>query len=98
VARRQLLAFGFSRKAIDRRVQCGRLHGIHRGIYAVGHSNLTGYGRWMAAVLASGPSALLSHRSAAALWDLLPTSKMLIDVTAIRSDTAGRTGIARARR
>jgi very-short-patch-repair endonuclease len=48
----------------------------------------------MAAVLASGPSALLSHRSAAALWDLLPTSKTLVDVTAVRSDTAGRTGIA----
>jgi hypothetical protein len=94
VARRQLLALGFSRKAIDRRVQCGRWHGIYRGVYAVGHRNLTGHGRWMAAVLASGPSALLSHRSAAALWNLLPTSKTLVDVTSIRPNTAGRSGIA----
>jgi hypothetical protein len=48
----------------------------------------------MAAVLASGRDALLSHRSAAALWDLLPTSTALVDVTAIRSTTAGRSGIA----
>ena len=48
----------------------GRLHRIHRGVYAVGHGKLTLKGRWMAAVLACGPEAFLSHRAALALWDL----------------------------
>ncbi|MGI8920120.1 MAG: hypothetical protein ACR2HD_00370 [Solirubrobacteraceae bacterium] len=48
----------------DRRVRAGRLHPIHRGVYAVGHSRLTLRGRWMAAVLACGPGAALSHRDA----------------------------------
>jgi hypothetical protein len=54
IARIQLMRLGLGRKAIDHRVKLGRLHVIHRGVYAVGHARLTIHGRWMAAVLASG--------------------------------------------
>lgn len=94
VARWQLLKAGFSRTAIERRVRSGRLCPIHRGIYAVGHPHLKWQGRWIAGVLACGPDALLSHRSAGALWDLLPASGARIDVTAIRAGTRSRPGIA----
>ena len=65
---------------------------MHRGVYAAGHGVLRPEGRWLAAVLACGPDAMLSHRSAAALWDLRPTTRATIDVTAPRTRT-GRPGI-----
>src|SRR3954463_12665827 len=68
----QLESLGLSRSSIDRRVRAGRLHRIHRAVYAVGYKRLTQRGRWMAAVLAAGDGAVLSHRSAAALWQILP--------------------------
>ena len=77
----QLAQLGLDRWAIARRMKSGRLHRLHRGVYAVGHTALTREGRWLAAVLACGPGALLSHRSAAALWGLRPTSAPKIDVT-----------------
>jgi hypothetical protein len=67
VARRQLLALGVDRAAIDRRLAAGLLIPLHRGVYAVGHRRLRIEGRWLAAVLAAGPGAVLSHRDAAAL-------------------------------
>jgi very-short-patch-repair endonuclease len=70
VGRTQLRALGMEPGAIKRRVQTGRLHVIHRGVYAVGHTAITQRGRWMAAVLASGPGAVLSRRSATALWGI----------------------------
>lgn len=54
------------------RVARGQLLRIHRGVYAVGHDRLRREGWWMAAVLAAGPGALLSHRDAAALHGLRP--------------------------
>ena len=72
VSRVQLLALGLKPGAIDRRVQAKRLHVIHRGVYAVGHTRLCREGRWLAAVLACGEGAVLSHRSAAALWGVRP--------------------------
>src|SRR3954447_23238087 len=77
----QLLAAGLSRRAVQVRIQAGRLHRIHRGVYAVGHTSLTHQGRWMAAVLACGEGAVLSHRSAAMLWGLLNPKKAAVDVT-----------------
>ncbi len=77
----QLIQAGLSRSAVKRRVAAGRLHRIHRGVYAVGHSGLSHHGRWMAAVLACGPGAVLSHRAAAELWRLLEPSHGDIDVT-----------------
>lgn len=55
-----------------------------RGVYAPGRRALTREGRWMAAVLASGPDAVLSHWSAAALWIIRPSSRSIIDVTTPR--------------
>ena len=93
VARRQLEALGFTAPGIKHRVACGRLHPVHRGVYAVGHASLAPRGWQLAAVLACGAGALLSHRSAAALWGLLPTARPLMDVTSGRSRRGGR-GIA----
>ena len=65
VARKQLLALGFNAREIEHRVARGRLHLVMRGVYAVGWPELTQKRRWMAAVLACGDGAALSHRSAA---------------------------------
>jgi very-short-patch-repair endonuclease len=81
VARRQLHAIGLSSSAVGRWAAEGRLHRVHRGVYAVGHPVLTVNGRRMAAVLAAGPGAALSHASAAALWEIRPTSATRIDVS-----------------
>jgi predicted transcriptional regulator of viral defense system len=72
VATWQLLALGLTMGSIRARVANGRLHRVHRGVYAVGHRRLTVKGRMMAAVLACGPDAVLSHRSAISLWELRP--------------------------
>jgi len=85
VSRSQLLEVGFSPKAITDRLGRGGLHSLHRGVYAVGHRALASHGRWLGAVLACGPDAVLSHRSAAALWDLRPTTRTAIDVIAPRT-------------
>jgi len=80
VSRGQLLALGLTSSAIGRRTQSGRLHALHRGVYAVGHPRLSRRGHWMGAVLACGPGAVLSHAAAAALWDLRPSAAVKIDV------------------
>lgn len=67
VARRQLVDLGVHGRAIHARLARGLLIPLHRGIYAVGHQQLRQEGRWLAAVLAAGPDAVLSHRDAAAL-------------------------------
>ncbi len=66
----QLNGVGMSRGRIAERATAGRLHPVHRGVYAVGHSNLSDEGTWMAAVLACGEGAVLSHESAAQLWGI----------------------------
>ena len=71
-SRSQLLALGFTDADVTRRMKAARLHAVHRGVFAVGHRVLTLEGRWMAAVLAGGDGAVLSHASAAAAWDLRP--------------------------
>src|SRR5215204_5914511 len=68
VSRQQLVALGLGRGAIGWRLRSGRLHALHRGVYAVGHTRINQRGHWLAAVLAYGERAVLSHRSAAALW------------------------------
>jgi hypothetical protein len=81
VSRAQLEAIDVRHGAIAHRIGAGRLHRIHRGVYSPGHALLTAEGRWMAAVIACGRGALLSHRSAGALWAIRPTSTGAIDVT-----------------
>jgi hypothetical protein len=77
----QLRRAGLDKRAISRRVRTARLHPVHRGVYAVGHSRLTFDGRCMAAALALGDGAAVSHRSAAALWGMLPTHEGSIEIT-----------------
>jgi hypothetical protein len=81
VSRAQLLALGLTGHAIDGWMRRGRLIAIHRNVYAVGHAALTIFGDQLAAVLACGPTAVLSHGSAAALWELVPFQPSLIHVT-----------------
>jgi very-short-patch-repair endonuclease len=69
------------RRAIDHRLQIGRLHLVHRGVYAVGHAGLAREGRLMAAVLAGREGAVLSHRSAAALWGVGPDRGAAFEIT-----------------
>ena len=93
VSREQLMELGFDRGAIARRVETGRLHRLYRGVYAVGHTIIPREGRWLAAVMACGDGATLSHRSAAALWGIRPTAAARIDVTV--SHTSGVRSSAR---
>ena len=74
IARRQLLKLGLTRHRIETMLASRRLQRIHRGVYAVGHGALSVRGHWMAAIIACGPGALLSHRSCAALAGIRPTA------------------------
>jgi hypothetical protein len=67
----QLADAGIDKDGVAWRVRSGRLHRLYRGVYAVGHRSLSWRGRWLAAVLAAGDGAVLSHASAAALWEFL---------------------------
>lgn len=93
VARRQLLALEFSRRAIEHRVARGRLHLVMHGIYAVGWPGLTQKRRWMVAVLACGDGAMLSHRSAAALWGIGREQRGVVDVSVRRRCELRRPGL-----
>ena len=75
------MALGLGRGAIAARLKQKRLHRIHRGVYAVGYRLVSRVGWWMAAVLACGPDAVLSHRCAAALWGILEGWPTRVDLT-----------------
>ena len=81
VALWQLEELGLKRSAVTRRAARGRLHRVHRGVYAVGHPVETPESGYMSAVLACGDDAVLSHRSAAAVWGFRPNSRTRVDVT-----------------
>jgi hypothetical protein len=87
----QLLWAGLSPDAITRRVKDGRLHRIHRGVYAVGHAGLSDKGRWLAAVYACGDGAGLSHLHCAEMYKVsrfpLPS---LVDVVVPKQRVAGK--------
>lgn len=72
---------GYSRSAVTRAAASGRLHRLYRGVYAVGHTDLSPEGECLAAVLACGAGALLSHHSAAWLWGIARWSHTPISVT-----------------
>jgi very-short-patch-repair endonuclease len=92
-----LLAFGLTAKAIEHRIAKGRLHPMVRGVYAVGRSDLTREGWWMASVLACGRGAALSHGSAAALWGIR-RNEGAIHVSVPRACTLRQTGLLIHRR
>jgi predicted transcriptional regulator of viral defense system len=76
----QLNAVGVARSSILDRVRTGRLHPLYRGVYAAGHDRLSQEGRWLAAVLAAGPGAALSHEAAANHWRIWRRKARGIDV------------------
>ncbi len=77
----QMRAAGFDESAVHRALKAGRLHRLHQGVYAVGHRGLSWRGRSLAAVLAAGKGAVLSHMSAVALWEFLRPIQGPVDVT-----------------
>jgi very-short-patch-repair endonuclease len=98
VTRGQLFDLGMTSKAVAHRIRRGRLHPIHRGVYGVGRPDLTLEGRWMAAVLACGDGAALSHASAAELWAIRPGGRGRIEVTVPGGRCVQRTGVIVHRR
>jgi len=90
-SRSQLAALGFGPKAIEAALAEGRLTSIHEEVFGVGHMRIPQRGYWWAAVLAYGPGAVLSHHSAATLWELRRSPMRPVHVTAGR----GRQGVRR---
>jgi very-short-patch-repair endonuclease len=98
VAHRQLRELGLGRSSIRWRVKSGRLHPVRRGVYAVGRPEIGPNGRWMAALLACGPGAVLSHGSAAALWGFGGEPRGLVEVSLPAGMRSRRPGIRAHRR
>jgi very-short-patch-repair endonuclease len=94
----QLRSLGFTDSAARYRASTGRLHRVHAGVYALGRPDLPAKGRWMAAVLACGPGAVLSHASAAALHGIRPSAASRIDITVPRPYPITRPGTRVRRR
>jgi very-short-patch-repair endonuclease len=97
---RQLVALGYTRREIEHRVAVGRLHRKYHGVYTVGHRRLTPKGHMWAAVLAYGPNAVISYRTAAHLHGLRQDNSSKYDVTVPGTSRKGRPEIRvhRARR
>lgn len=106
ITREQLYALGLSRRAIEFRIEVGRLIPVYRGVYAVGYVNRTPVARSCAAVLACGERAMLSHGSAASLWGfykhwdepfevIAPSIRIRRGIKVHRSRTLGRWDITR---
>lgn len=98
VARWQLLELGWSAAEIAHRVATRRLHPLYRGVYAVGRPDVSREGTLMAAVLACGPAAVLSHAGAAELWGIDSRRHAEIDVSVLQSAVRRRSGIVLHRR
>jgi very-short-patch-repair endonuclease len=81
ISSEQLRDLGLDKFWVRRRVVTGLLHPLHRGVYGVGRPDLSLRGRYLAAVLACGPGAVLSHRSAAHLWGLRSNAAGRVEVT-----------------
>ncbi len=91
ITRRELLALGVSSDMIGRALQRGRLHRMHQGIYSlVPFPARPPLAPELAAILACGDSALLSHHSAAAVWGIRPFLEGDVDVTVIGKETGRR--------
>lgn len=89
----QLRASGLTRHAIAARVKRGRLVHQFHGVYVVGDPELMPLARQSAALLSLGPNAVLSHRSAAAVWGLAEADPQMIDVTVIGCRPRPREGV-----
>jgi uncharacterized protein YjiS (DUF1127 family) len=88
----QLLDLGLERHDIAHAAERGRLHRLHQGVYLVGHTAMAPLAREHAALLACGAAGVLSHRTAAALWQLLPAGPV-VDVTVVGRHVRRRRGV-----
>ena len=98
VSTAELLSCGLSHNAIATRCHAGRLYRLHRGVYAVGHPNPPWQGRLLAAAKASGPDAVVSHFSAAALWGLIEFDPERLPEVTVGRTRGGRHAGIRAHR
>ena len=89
----QLLEAGIGEATVRRWVAKGRLHRVFRAVYAVGHPSLMPFARELAAVLACGEWALISHGSAAALWRMTKLHSGPVDITIAWSGPRSQKGI-----
>ena len=94
VTRAQLEAAGLGRGAIAHRVAQRRLHRVHRGVYLVGHPVPPPLAREVAALFSCGDGAVLSHRTAAWLWQVAAAPPADVDVSVAGRDPGRRTGVA----
>lgn len=93
ITRAQLIDIGLRDRGIAEWVRTGRLRRLYQGVYAVGHDRLRREGGWLAAVMACGPGAALSHRDAAAIWEVRQSNSAVIDVTVPSQNGRKRPGI-----
>jgi len=98
ISHKQLRELGYSAQSIKYRITRGRLHCLFRGVYAVGRPELTQHGWWIAAALACGEGAVISHVDAAALWGFRPKRGGLIHVSVPRSLRSRPSGLVVHRR
>jgi very-short-patch-repair endonuclease len=98
ISRKQLLDLGFTKHAIQHRVSTGRLFPIHRAVFSVGRPELDLHGRCMAAVLACGPRALVSHETAAELWGIRSSRDGPIEISVPLTVQRSLTGVRLHRR
>jgi very-short-patch-repair endonuclease len=98
ITRQQLIGIGYTEEAIDHRIEVGRLHPVHAGVYAVGRAALAREGYLLAAVLACGGKAALSHASAGELWEIRPYRHGAVHVSVPVTDRRRRSGIRVHRR
>jgi len=98
IARRQLLDAGLTQPAILHRVTRGRLHPMERGVYAVGRPELSRDGQMMAAVLACGPEAWISHETGGELLRVRRREPGPMEVSVPVGTTRRRSGIRIHRR
>lgn len=98
VTRAQLLESGLGRGALAHRLERGRLHLVHRGVYLLGHPVPPPLAVELAATLACGRGAVVSHRSAATLWAILGPTTGPVDVTVPGRDCGRRRAGVRVHR
>jgi len=97
IAAAQLYSLGLSETQVATRVRNGWLHRLHRGVYAVGHRPMTREGRWMAAVIACGRDAVLSHWAAGDLWQITQSRGASDEERSIDVAIPSQRGVARRR-
>lgn len=92
----QVKELGLSRRAVNHRATRGRLHRVHRGVYAVGHRVLGPDGWRMAAVLAV-PASVLAYRSTLELLGVRPMSRRRHEVLTTRASAVKTVDVHRTR-